>query len=448
MLTLPTFVNNFMGIFRKNNYQIYLVGGGVRHLLLNEPVKNWDFTTDAKPKEILELFDNAFYNNDFGTVGIPIKHEEETLIFEVTTMRKESGYSDKRRPDNLSWTNKIQYDLNRRDFTINAMAFDGKNIIDEYDGLSDLKKGIIRAVGDPNIRFNEDALRLMRAIRIATILGFTIENKTRESLIQNSHLIKHISWERIRDEFFKILSSNHPADGILFLKNTNILSYILPELDKSFSIPQKSPKRHHIYDVGTHSVMALKHCTSKDVIVRFATLIHDVGKVEAFKKDPETQLITFYNHEITGWKLAEKIADRFKLSKDQKHKLVTLVRYHQFSATELQTDKAVRRFIRNVGKELVNDMLDLRTADRIGSGSKPTSWRYELFKKRIIEVQKQPFSINDLKIDGDDIMKLLNLKPSPKVGDILKDLLDKVINKKVKNSKSSLLKEVEKVKLT
>lgn len=438
MITLPKEVIQLIEVFEKNRHKIYVVGGAVRDSLLNKTVDNWDFTTNTTPKEMLKMFPEAFYNNIYGTVSIP----KDKTIFEITPFRKESNYSDLRHPEKIEWAKTIEEDLSRRDFTINAIAFDGKNIIDPYEGQKDLSRKLIKAVGDPDIRFNEDALRLLRAVRLTSQLGFLIEDKTRDSIQKNSLLITKISAERIRDEFLKILDSDHAAEGILFLKNTRLLSYILPEVDVCFTIPQKSPKRHHVYDVGTHLVMALKHCPSKDPITRFATLIHDIGKAKTFNKDEKSDLITFYNHEVIGKKQAEIIADRFKLSNKQKNKLVTLVAEHQFTVSELQTDKAVRRFIRGVTKEYLKDMLDLRTGDRIGSGAKPTSWRNELFKKRLIEVQKQPFQIKDLKVSGDDIMKVLKIKPGPRVGEILKKLFDQVVEGKIKNEKQTLLDKI------
>ncbi|MDO8609423.1 MAG: HD domain-containing protein, partial [bacterium] len=271
--------------------------------------------------------------------------------------------------------------------------------------------------------------------------------KTKNSIQKNAQLIKNISWERIRDELLKIISSNHPSEGILFMKQTELLKYILPEVDICFTIPQKSPKRHHIYDVGTHLIMALKSCPSPDPIVRLATLLHDVGKAPTFKKDEKTELITFYNHEVAGTFIVSKIADRLKLSNKQKEKLVRLVKYHQFTVTELQTDNAVRRFIREIGKEYLQDMLDIRTADRIGSGATPTSWRLDLFKKRLIEVQKEPFTVTDLKIDGNDVMSILKIKSGRQVGEILKTLFNLVVEGKIKNEREDLLKEVNKIKL-
>ena len=449
-IILPKFVNEFIEIFKNNNYQIYIVGGAIRDLLLGRSVENWDFTTNAKPDEILKLFPQGFYNNNYGTVTIPINAKtkevafsQQKFLFEVTPFRRESDYQDFRHPQKIEWAKTIEEDLQRRDFTINALAFDGKRLVDPNNGLLDLKNKIIKAVGDPDKRFKEDALRLIRAIRLATELGFLLEEKTRQSIIKNSHLINKIAKERIRDEFFKILASDHPAEGVLFLKNTHLLKFIIPELDLAFQIPQKSPKRHHIFDVGTHLVLSLKACQSKEVIVRLAALLHDIGKPATFKKDEETGLITFFNHEVVGGEIVKKIADNLRLSKSQKEKLYRLVRYHQFTVSEIQTDKAIRRFIREVGKENLDDILILRVADRIGSGAKPTSWRLELFKKRLIEVQQEPFKITDLKINGYDVMKILNLKPGPKVGEILRKIFNEVVEKKLKNEREMLIKKLK-----
>lgn len=461
MITLPKEVTELLNKFKKNKFQIYVVGGAVRDMLLDPSTEftpseaeglrtsskkvielDWDFTTNATPEQILKMFPDAFYNNIYGTVSIPVQTQNfaslQKTVFEITPFRKESDYTDSRHPDKIIWAKTIEEDLARRDFTINAMAYDGKNIVDPYNGQKDLTNKLIKSVGDPNKRFNEDALRLLRAIRFTSQLGFLIEDVTRNSIQKNAELITKISAERIRDEFLKILESEHPAEGILFLKSTGLLIYVLPEVDICFTIPQKSPKRHHIYDVGTHLVMALKHCPSKDPITRFASLIHDIGKAKTFYKDKKTDLITFHNHEVVGKKQAEIIADRFKLSNKQKDKLVKLIQFHQFTVSEIQTDKAVRRFIRNVGKEYLNDIIDLRFGDRIGSGAKPTSWRFDLFRKRLEEVQKQPFQIKDLKIDGNDVMKILKIKPGRQVGEILQKLFDQVIEGKTKNEKQVL----------
>ncbi|MBI1863513.1 CCA tRNA nucleotidyltransferase [Candidatus Microgenomates bacterium] len=441
MITLPATITSFMDQFRKNGFQIYAVGGVVRDLVMGKvpPTdgNDWDFTTNATPQEILNLFpQKAFYHNTYGTVTVP---SDNNLLFEVTPFRAESAYDDSRHPSKIEWAATLEEDLSRRDFTVNAIAFDGTKIIDLFDGQKDIERKLIRTVGDPNKRFGEDALRLMRAVRFSSQLGFLLEDQTRDAIRNNAATITKISGERIRDELLKILASEHPAEGILFLRSTGLLEFILPELDVCFTVPQKSPKRHHIYDVGTHLVMSLKHTPATDPITRLAVLLHDVGKAKTFRKDEETGLITFYNHEVVGKHMMDKIADRLKLSNKQKEKLVRLVEHHQFTVSEIQTDKAVRRFIRNVGHEYLQDMLDLRTGDRIGGGATPTSWRLDLFKKRIAEVQKEPFKVTDLKINGQDVMNALGIPPGPQIGKILNDIFAKVENGDLKNDRESLL---------
>lgn len=445
-MKLPDYIQNFMQKFENANFKIYVVGGTVRGLLMNRKVTDWDFTTNAKPEEIMKLFPHSFYENTFGTVGIPEEIDGEQLVFEVTTFRKESGYSNTRHPDKVEWAEKVEEDLARRDFTMNAIAYDGNEFVDPYDGQKDIDAKIIKAVGEPDVRFQEDALRLMRAIRQSSQLQFHIEANTLESIKKNADLIQKISWERIRDEFFKMLESDFPAEGIYLLKDTGILKHILPEVTECFGVDQVSPERHHIYDVGTHLIESLRHCPSKDAITRFATLIHDIGKKETYRKDQSTGIITFYNHEVVGAQQAEIIADRFKLSKKQKEKLVTLVRLHQFTVSEEQSDKAIRRFIREVGKENIDDMLALRTGDRLGSGSSETSWRTELFKTRIEEVQIVPFSITDLKIDGNDVMKELGIKPGPEIGKILNLIFEEVDEGLLQNERELLLEKLSSYK--
>lgn len=443
MIKLPQGVTDVLQKMKAANFEAYAVGGSVRDLILGKPTTDWDFTTSATPEEILKLFPDGFYDNVFGTVGIPVQNSktEKQEIFEITTYRSEHGYSDRRRPDKVVWGTSLEEDLARRDFTVNAIATDGKKLIDPYHGQEDIKNKLIRAVGDPDTRFNEDALRLMRAIRIATQLEFLIEEQTLTTLKKNVSLISHIAIERVRDELFKILSTAHPADGILFLKNTGLLHYILPEMEICFTTPQKSPKRHHVYDVGTHLVMSLKHCHSPKPIVRLATLLHDIGKPQVFKKD-ETELITFFNHEVVGARMVRTIADRLRLSKKDRELLITLVRWHQFSVDERQTDSALRRFIRRVGKENLEDMLALRVGDRLGGGARETSWRLELYKKRLEEVQQQPFGISDLKVNGNDVMEILKIKPGPSVGTILNKLFEEVEEDLTRNTREYLLERI------
>lgn len=433
-----------MNKFSEAGFQIYIVGGSVRDLLMNRPISDWDFTTDAKPEEILKLFPEGFYDNKFGTVGIPVHTSE---VYEVTTMRKEGIYTDFRHPNEVSWTDRIEEDLARRDFTVNAIALSSDNqIVDPYNGQTDIVNGIIRAVGDPNKRFKEDALRLMRAVRIATQLEFEIEEKTFSAIRKNRVLIKEVANERIHDELFKLLASSNPYIGIVKLRGAGILEIILPELEKCFGVKQEGPKHARVYDIGEHALLALQSTPSEDPLIRFAVLLHDIGKSETVKVD-ETGNVTFYNHDLVGGKLALKIAKRFNLSKKQTDKLYRLIRWHLFTVDEKQTDSAIRRFIKNVGLENVNDMLALRIGDRLGGGTqKAMSWRMEKFGQRIAQVLQKPFSITNLKVNGKDVMETLGIPPSPKVGGILQKLFEEVLEDSSKNNRDYLLEKLKLLK--
>ena len=439
---LPKSVKEILDKFHQKGFEIYIVGGAVRDILMGRITNDWDFTTNATPEEILKVIPGGLYNNEFGTVFTPNPHNPENP-HEITTYRKEEGYQDYRHPDKITWGISLEEDLARREATISAMALGPKyEIIDPYCGREDLKNKILRSVGDPNERYREDALRMMRAIRISAQLGFTIEEKTFEGIKKNATLIGKIAKERVKEELFKLLKSPYPYEGILLLRSSGLSQEILPELEKCFGVEQKSPGRHHIYDVGEHLLMSIKNCKSTDPLTRFATLIHDIGKPQTYKK-LDSGIITFYNHEMVSTKIAENIAERLRFSNKEKEKLIILVRWHQFTVDERQTDSAIRRFIKNVGIENIPDMLDLRTGDRLGGGARETSWRLEEFKKRLIEVQKQPFSIKDLKIDGNDVMKALKIKPGPKVGNILEKLFEKVISKEIPNERVKLLKNLK-----
>lgn len=461
-IELPEKVTKVMQKFLDSGAEIYVVGGAVRDLLLGRTVKDWDFATNLTPEEMKKLFPkNSFCENVYGTFSIVV---DENEIFEVTTYRSEREYSDGRHPDKVEWGKSLEEDLERRDFTINAMAIklnppvpamagtpsldkEGKTyelgIVDLFDGQRDLQDRLIRAVGDPNKRFGEDALRMMRAIRIAAQVGFFIEEKTFESIQKNAPLIKRIAGERIRDELFKILEVGAPADGIRLLKNSGLLKEIMPEILVGEGMKQRG---HHIYDVFTHSLEALKFCDSQDAVTRLATLLHDVGKPKVMKTIDGVN--TFYNHDVVGARIATDIGKRLRLSSKQNDKLFRLVRWHMFTASELQTDSAVRRLIRNVTPEYLEDMIRLRRADRLGSGAKETSWRWELLKKRFIEVQKQPFSVKDLKVDGNDVMEILKIGPSRKVGDILKSLFAEVEQDPKLNERDRLLEKISQSKTT
>ncbi len=462
---IPAHVLEVNKKLKKSGYEAYFVGGCVRDLLSGREVKDWDFTTNAIPEDLLKIFPNAFYDNSFGTVGVPVEDIQEIEhkgIIEITTFRTETAYINRRHPTSVKWGKTIEEDLSRRDFTVNAMALKipltpftkeglpqegGFDIIDPFGGQEDIKKKTIRAVGDPNLRFKEDALRLMRAIRFATQLSFVIDETTLKAIINDAPLLAEISKERIRDEFIKILASIYPYEGVMLLKNTNLLQYILPELLEGIGFSQERPGRHHKTDVFTHNVFALKFCPSIDPLVRFATLIHDIAKPRVADRDKDGYVI-FYNHDTVGAKMAREIADRLRFSKKEKEKISTLIRWHMFTVDEHITDAAVRRFIRRIGVENISDMIDLRIGDRLGGGTQTAeSWRLKLFKERLEkQLAPMPFSINDLAIDGNDIMKELNIKPSREVGEILQKLFEEVDEDLSKNTKEYLLQKIHKLK--
>lgn len=457
-------------------YDAYLVGGAVRDILLGRPTTDWDVTTNATPEQIQKVFRHNFYTNTFGSVGLPFEGLVQDMIaakwkidpqlkddpawidqvIDVTTYRFEFGYSDRRRPDKVEWGKSLTDDLSRRDFTINALALtvsfatlsDGPKdsrisevdteLVDMYGGAEDLAQQLIRAVGEPKERFEEDALRMMRAIRFGAQLKFAIQPETLKAIQQSASLIKHISWERIRDELLKILKSDYPAEGMLLLYNSGLLEFILPEL-----LPMRGVKQggHHIHDVWTHSLEALKGCPSSDPIVRLATLLHDVGKPRTVRYQGPRG-VTFYGHEVVGARMAKKIGERLRLPNEEVERLVTLVRWHMFVYSPEMTDGAIRRFIRNVGLKNINDMMLLRVGDRKGGGSKATSWRLNELQQRIGEQLYEPMSLKDLKVTGADVMETLNIPPSKKVGEILNQLFEEVIDDSSKNDREYLLKRI------
>ncbi len=446
---IPDDVKNIYDELGKAGYEIFLVGGCVRDFLMGRKVIDWDLATSATPEQIQKVFPNSFYDNKFGTVGVPLDNDEETEgweknYVEITTFRTEGGYSDSRHPEKVEWGQSIEEDLSRRDFTMNALGLSlPENYIDPYGGRNDIDGKLIRTVGTANERFGEDALRLMRAIRLATQLNFKIEEETWKSVQKNAHLINNISGERIRDELLKILANENAYDGIVLLDQSGMLEVIFPELSAGKGVSQARPGRHHTTDVFTHNIESLHHTPSTDPIVRLATLLHDVGKPNVRSEDENGHVI-FYNHEVAGASIARDIADRLKLSKKQREKIITLIRWHMFTVDEHITDSAIRRFIRKVGIENVADMMDLRIGDRLGGGTQVAeSWRLKKFKERVASELNPPFSINDMAIDGNDIMKELNIKPGPKIGQILSKLFSEVDENLDLNNREYLLKRIK-----
>ena len=446
-MTLPLEIKNILEKLQEAGYEGYIVGGCVRDLLLKNPPtsgpKDWDVTTNAKPEEIQKIFPDHVYENSFGTVGIKTGSENPLLaIVEVTPYRIEGKYTDKRHPDEIKFADKLEDDLSRRDFTVNSIAVDinGK-VTDLFGGQEDIKKKTIKTVGNPKERFSEDALRLLRAVRLATVLNFSIEDKTLKAVRDNAEWLRTISKERIRDEFVKIIESDNAYDGILLLEETGLLQYILPELREGIDVKQNL---HHIYTVWEHNTRTLKYTSEKkySLVVRLASLFHDVGKPRS--KRGEGLHSTFYGHEVIGAKMVAEIMNRLKFPNELSERIIKMVRFHMFyyNVGEV-TESSVRRLIANIGLENVEDLIKVREADRISSG-RPKAVPYKLrhLKYIIDKVSHDPISAKMLKIDGEDLMKELGIAPGPKVGLILNSLLAEVIDDPIKNTKENLIKRV------
>jgi len=439
-MAIPQEVKKIITDLKGAGFEAYIVGGCVRDLLMKKTPNDWDVATNAKPEEIQKVFPENFYENNFLTVTVLTKSEKIPQV-EVTTYRLEAEYSDKRHPDHLEFAKTLAEDLARRDFTVNAMAADEKvKVTDLFDGQKDLKKKIIRAVGDADERFNEDALRMLRAVRLATTLGFTIEEKTAAAIKKHAGWLERISAERIRDELVKIIMADKAADGIDLLHQLGLLTYILPELEENVGVAQN---KHHIYDCYWHALKALEYSAKQDftIQVRIASLLHDIAKPKV--KAGEGSDATFYNHEVVGAKMAEKMLERLKFSKKDIEKITTLVRYHLFyyNVDEV-TESSVRRLIKNAGAENMEDLLRVRQADRIGSGvPKAEPYKLRHLKYIIDKVSHDPISVKMLKVSGNDIMKELQIEPGPKVGLILNSLLAVVLEDPTKNEKEFLVEK-------
>ncbi len=446
-----------------------VVGGCVRDLLMDRTPKDWDIATDANPLEVQHLFPESVYENAFGTVGVKTGSEISSLkIVEVTTFRLEGAYSDKRHPDEITFAKTIEEDLSRRDFTVNAIALDinskheARNskqiqnsqllntgvsdfdirisdfaIVDPYGGEKDMKKKILRTVGTPEERFEEDALRLLRAARLAVELGFTLETQTESAIRKHAGLLEMIAKERVRDELIKILLHDNAGHGIRMLQELHLLPYVIPELQEGVGVSQN---KHHIYTVFEHSVRALEYTIKQHypLLIRIAALLHDVGKPRA--KRGEGPDATFYHHEAIGAKLTIEILERLHFPSDFIERAAHLVRCHMFYYNVDEVSPAgVRRFLARVGPENINDLMKVREADRIGSGvPKATPYKMRHLQFMIEKVKADPISPKMLKIDGKDLMRALRIAPGPRVGRILSILLEDVVDDPEKNNRAYL----------
>ncbi|MHB9019990.1 MAG: CCA tRNA nucleotidyltransferase [Minisyncoccota bacterium] len=435
----------------KAGFEASLVGGCVRDLLLEKEPKDWDITTNAKPEEIQKIFPESVYENNFGTVGVKTDSSDPKLkIVEITTYRLEGKYTDKRHPDEVVFAKTIEEDLARRDFTVNAMALtltsdqqpttnNGQSrLIDPFGGIQDLSNKIIRAVGDPEDRFQEDALRMMRAVRFMAQLGFKIEADTEKAIKKHAGLLEFVSKERIRDEFSKTLMADGAVNGVDKFRELDLLKYIVPELMDGVGVSQN---HHHIFTVFEHNLRSLEYAVDKKfpIEIRLAALLHDVGKPAS--KRGEGPDATFYGHQVIGAKMAARIMDRLHFPNEITEKVIGLIREHMFVYDpETVTDAGARRLLRRVGSENIEDLFLLREADRIGSGvPKAQPYRLRHLKFRIEKVSKDPISAKMLQLDGSDLMKDLNMIPGPRIGFILSILLEEVLDDPTINKKEVLL---------
>ena len=496
---------------RQSGREAFLVGGCVRDLIGDRPPQDWDIATNAHPQEILKVFPDGKYENQFGTVILPAKYislpsnlsisaekeEEENKKLsnlEITTYRIESQYSDRRRPDQVKFAKTLKEDLSRRDFTCNALALqinqpekffrsaspedyslpvDDYVILDYFQGQKDIQEKIIRAVGDPDKRFNEDALRMMRAVRFAAQLSrgeklkfleerrgigqenrqatnpqlWKIEEKTFRSIKKNKDLLRHISAERLRDELVKIILSPRPAWGIELLVETGLMRYIIPEIYDTIGVRQN---RHHYYGpyntVYKHLLASLKTCPSDKLEVRLAAFLHDIGKPQA--KRGRGYNATFYGHEYIGARMTKKILERLKFPRPIINKTVLLVKNHMFFYNVDEVgEHGVRRVIRKVGLENINDLIDVRIGDRLGSGvPKAVPYKLRHFRYMVEKVSRDPLSVKQLKINGNDLIEKLKIKPGPTIGAILEILLAEVIENPQLNQKELLLKRAQELR--
>src|SRR3989344_5690366 len=369
-ITVPDEVSRITSTLEKNGFQAYLVGGCTRDLILGRKPKDWDIATDADPKKIEELFSHTFYTNIYGTVTVVNDDVQDKTLknVEVTPFRKEGVYSNKRHPDEVVFTKSLEEDLSRRDFSINAIAYSISKgqFIDPYKGQNDIKDKMIRAVGNPVERFSEDALRIMRAIRLAAELGFTLNISTKEALKEMAQLLNEIAMERVRDELSKILMAEKPVSAIEVARETGILNYILPELLEGVGIQQNQA---HSYEVWEHNLRSLQHAANRgwSFHVRLSALLHDVGKPRTRLWEEKKKDWTFHGHDVIGAKMTKNIVERLKFSREIADVVTKLVRYHLFfSDTEKITLSAVRRVIRKVGPENIWELMKLRACDRIG----------------------------------------------------------------------------------
>ncbi|NNM83626.1 HD domain-containing protein [Candidatus Parcubacteria bacterium] len=443
---IPKEVRMISDRLKTAGFESYLVGGCVRDLIIGLEPKDWDVTTNATPGEIQSVFPDSFYENEYGTVGVKTDSEDMRIaVVEVTPYRIESGYSDKRRPDSVKFGTSLLEDLARRDFTINAIALDYKGqLTDPYDGQKDIKDKVVRAVGNARDRFNEDALRMLRAVRLVAELNFGIDGETATAISENSKHLRSISRERVRDELVRILNSSEPMSALVLAQRLGILEFIAPDLVRGIGVEQNQA---HSYDVFGHLMRTMQHAADKgwNFDIRLAGLFHDISKPETRRWSEEKSDWTFHGHEVVGSRVTKKALEDLHFSRETIEKVVKLVRWHMFFSDPDQiTLSAVRRMIKNVGEENIWDLLNLRICDRIGTGRpKEQPFRFRKYKAMVDQALRDPISVSMLKTDGEHIMNKFHVNPGPRIGWTLNALLEEVLDDSSKNVDEYLDKRVE-----
>ncbi|MFP4363418.1 MAG: CCA tRNA nucleotidyltransferase [Spirochaetia bacterium] len=435
-ITIPKNIKTIAEILESRGFDCYIVGGAMRNMILKQKPKDWDLATDAEPEDIISIFKRVIPTGiAHGTVTILMKGQQ----YEITTFRCESDYSDRRRPDSVSFTRSLEEDLKRRDFTMNAIALHVKSeeIVDPHKGMEDIKNTLIRAIGDPFERLQEDGLRILRAFRFASQLDFSLEEETSKAISQSQFMLDSVSAERIRDEFEKILLSNNPVYGFELMDTHESLLKLFPELTACKGVTQKGD---HNFDVYYHCLYTCEGAP-KDLVIRLAGLFHDIGKpvVRGVKENGE---VTFYNHQQKSSEIAQNILQRLKFPNSLIKKTCHLISHHMFDYTEEFSDAAVRRFIARVGIEYIEPLFQLRYADQYGfARKKPRFDNLKAFRKHIQRVldEEAPFSIKDLAVNGNTLHTQAGIPKGPQMGTVLYFLLDTVLDDPSQNTEEQLI---------
>lgn len=449
-IKIPVILQKMNNIFEKNGFKAYLVGGAVRDMFMNKEASDWDVATDATPEQVISAFKKVIPTGiAHGTVTVHFMGEE----IEVTTFRIEQGYSDGRHPDKVSYASDIEEDLSRRDFTMNAIAVSLKDgsVVDPFNGKADIKNKVIRSVGNPLERFNEDGLRPIRAIRFASQLGFEIETNTLQAISNEKVLQKTstISIERFRDELVKLLKSPKPSVGLKLLESTNIMKLFLPELLEGRNCIQNDVRGYHVFDVLDHNFYSCDGAPVHKVNVRLAALLHDIGKPasKVVRVTDEGEIYNFFSHEKYSETIARKLLTKLRFSNNEINNVCHLIENHMFHYEESWSDAAIRRFVVRVKPENIEDLIDLRLADMYGKYNMPIQIKESnacdlliQLQDRIKKIQEEnsAFTLKSLAVSGKDLMEI-GIPSGKLIGKILDSLLETVLDDPKQNSKDVLL---------